>query len=262
MSSSNLVYSTLTPIPPYKSYIPDPTPATIILPTAGAGNSWRLTKAAGVPGNNTRYWLWPYNPQFGNAPPYSAPPVTFLKKNLNSLWARIRVKTSAVNGIATQGALFFNIYTYDYGTAPTQAYSTRFDYSANNLALPLTTGTLTLQTDFEYLVYAFDAPKIVANPAAPGTITEANGQVAGQLTSEMLRDPFDIYTNIPHIPFGAVAYANGAVVPSNIVNVPVLSLSFGTTSSTLTNGADIELLSVGYSANGGTINEEIVLNYV
>jgi hypothetical protein len=254
---STVTYSSFVlPIPPnFNSYIPDPAPNTIIVPSAGTANSWRLTKPAGAPGTGLRWWFWPYNPNFGAATPYSAPSTVFLKKDLNSLWARIRVKNLNIN---TQGAFFFNIYTYDYGSVPSpQTYSTRFDYSANNVALPLTTGALALQTEFEYLVYALDAPKIVANPVATTTITQANGQVPNQLTSEMLRDPYDIHTDIPHVGLSAVAYTNGSVAPSNIVNVPVSAITFGCTSSAITNGVDIELISVGYTANGGTVSEEI-----
>jgi hypothetical protein len=191
--------------------------------------------------------------------------VPIVKKNLNALYAIIRVKSSV--NITIQGALFFNIYTYDYTAAPAQAYSTRFDYQANNIALPYTTGALNFQSGFTYLVYAMDAEKIVASSAAPtpggasSAITQANAQTPNQLTSEMLRDPYDIHTDLPHIPLSAVAYALGTVVPSDINNVPVSGIAFGCPSNAITNGADIELIAVGYRANGGTINEEYSLQF-
>lgn len=250
---------TFTSLPsPYSSWLPDATPNTLINPVAGTGNSWRLTKPAGAGGTGQRWWVWPYNPQWNLTPPFSAPPVTFNKTNLNALYALIRIKTA---NIATQGAFFFNIYTYDYGVAPAQPFTTRFDYSLNNLALPLTTGALALQTEFVYLVYACDAPKIVASPSLGTTIAQANGQTPGQQTTQMLRDPYDIHTTIPHIPMSAVAFTNGVTVPSDINQVPILSLVFGCTSSAITGGVDMEVLSVGYKANGGAINVEYSMQY-
>jgi len=253
---STIVYNNLPPSP--NEFLPSAAPNTLILPTAGTGNTWRLTKPAGAPGLGQRWWFYQYNPQFGNVPPFSTPTTTFLKKDLNCVWARIRVKTA---NIATQGAFFFNIYTYDYATAPNQAFSTRFDYSANTVALPASTGVNTFQNEFEYLVYALDAQKLIASPSLTTTIAIGNGQVPGQLTSEMLRDPYDINTDLTHAGFSAVAVTNGAIVPSNIVNVPVLAIAFACTSSSLTNGCDIELISAGYSANNGAINEEYVTTF-
>jgi hypothetical protein len=166
-----------------------------------------------------------------------------------------------------QGSFFFNIYTYDYANIPpaAQAYSTRFDYNANNLALPLTAGVGTLQGEFTYLVYCLDADKIVANPAVSTTITQANGQTPSQLTTEKLRDPYDIETGRDHVGLSAVAYtAGGAIVPSDINNVPVLSIALACSSSNLTSGADFEVQRIGYIAtaqDGSTINQSYTLSY-
>jgi len=256
---------TYTSVPTPSAWVPNATPNTTIVPAVtGPGTPWRLTKPAGAPGTGQRWWVWPYNlyPTVGAPGPLSTPPtppgVPILKKNLNALYAILRVKTA---NIATQGSFFWNIYTYDAAAAPASNYSNRFDYQANNLALPYTTGALAFQTEFLYLVYACDAEKIVATPSVSTTITQCNGQTPTQLTSQMLRDPYDIHTDLPHIPLSAVAVANGSVIPSDISNVNVSALIFGTTSSALTTGCDIELVAVGYRANGGAINVEYNLQY-
>jgi hypothetical protein len=250
------------------AWIPDLTGFTAVLPTnTGPGTPWRLTKPAGGGGTGHKWWVWPYNPQYLQALPYSPLPAsaTFLKKNLKACWALVKYKGSVP--LNTQGAFFFNIYTYDYTNIPpsTQPYSTRFDYNANNLALPLTTGALALQGEFTYLVYCLDADKIVANPALGTTIAQANGQTPNQLTTEMLRDPYDIETTRNHLGLSAVAYtAGGAIVPSDINNVPVLGIALSCTSSSIASGVDFEVQRIGYVAtaeDASTINVAYTLNY-
>jgi hypothetical protein len=120
---------------------------------------------------------------------------------------------------------------------------------------------MSFQNGFTFLVYAQDAEKTVANPALPGTIAVANGQMPTQLTSEMLRDPYDIHTDLPHIPLNAVAYTLGSPAPADINASAISGLVFATTSSALTAGCDLELIAIGYKANGGAINEEFNLSY-
>jgi hypothetical protein len=243
------------------TWVPDASTNITILPTLGADNSWRLTKPAGAGGTGQRWWVWPYN-NYPNSIPLSSapnPPATpILKKNLNALYAIIRVRNA---NIATQGSFFFNVYQYDFDNPPAGAFSVRHDYQANTAALPDSTATMTFQNGFTYVVFAQDAEKTVANPAAPGTIAVANGQTATQLTSEMLRDPYDIHTTLNHVPLTAVAYAVGSPAPADINASPISAIVFGTTSSSLTTGCDIEVLKIGFKANGGAINEEYSLQY-
>jgi hypothetical protein len=237
---------------PPSDWIPDNQP-----PTLGADNSWRHIKPAGAPGVGIKINWAMYNPYFGQALPYTvpaSPPI--LRKNLNAVWAVIR----PVANIAVQGAIFFNIYTYDVASPPAGGFTSRWDYNANNLALPLTTGAQTLCAGFKYLIYCYDAPKIVATPANLTTITQANGQYPTQTYATRLNDPYDIYTDIPHIPFSAVSlHPNPQTAPIPL-DVQVSGIALNTTSSSLTAGLDVEVLAMGYKAEG-YLNYEYLLEF-
>jgi len=233
-------------------WIPDNQP-----PTLGTDNSWRHIKPAGAPGVGIKINWAMYNPYFGQALPYTVPasPV-ILRKNLNAVWAVIR----PVANIAVQGAIFFNIYTYDVSSPPVGGFTSRWDYNANNLALPLTTGAQTLCAGFKYLIYCYDAPKIVATPANLTTITQANGQYPTQTYATRLQDPYDIYPDIPHIPFSAVSlHPNPQTAPVPL-DVQVSGIALNTTSSSLTAGLDVEVLAFGYKAEG-YLNYQYVLEF-
>jgi hypothetical protein len=248
--SSILVYTTVgTP----SEWVPDNQP-----PTAGTDNSWRHIKPAGAPGVGIKINWAMYNPYYGQSLPYISPPLpTILKKDLNAVWAVIRPNAN----IATQGAIFFNIFTYDTTNPPVGAFTSRWDYNANNLALPLTTGALTLCAGFTYLIYCWDQDKIVATPANLTTITQANGQYPGQTRPYQLHDPYDIYTDIPHVGFSAVSlHPNPQTAPAPL-DVPVSGIALNTTSSSLTAGLDFDVIAFGYRANNGAQNYEYVLNY-
>jgi hypothetical protein len=230
------------------------------------GNYWRALKTAAVAGQK-QDWR-PYNPYFGN-PNYVSPIVpgsivpaspAFKKKDLKTVWALIRPNVR----LTTQGAMFFNIYTLDTVSPPaTGLFTSRFDYSAAVNALPVSTGTQTLEVGFTYLIFCVDYPKLIANPATTTTITACNGQFASQGTNKMLRDPIDLHTDVPHVPFGFVAYTNpgGASDPST---VQVSAISLSTTSSSLTGGLDVDVLAIGWSADdglGGTANYEYNMQF-
>ena len=238
---------------PPSVWIPDQQP-----PTLGATNSWRHIKPAGAPGVGIKINWNMYNPYFGQLLPYTipaSPPI--LRKNLNAVWAVIRPNAN----IAVQGAIFFNIYTYDVASPPGGAFTSRWDYNANNLALPLTTGTQTLCAGFQYLIYCYDAPKIVATPANLTTIAQANGQYPTQTYATRINDPYDIYTDIPHIPFSAVSlHPNPQTAPIPL-DVQVSAIALSTTSSSLTAGLDFDVIAMGYKAEG-YINYKYVLEYV
>ena len=259
IQSSTIIFSTPTFTLPNSIIPSDQNPQ----PGAFGINAWRSVKPAGAPGLGNRINWFIYNSQYGNSPPFIQPSETFTKKNLKSLWAVI----NPVSTINTQGAFFWNIYTYDYTNPPAlSSLTNRFDYSCPAVALPLATSAFTLQNNFKYLVYASDSDKIIATPASAGTITIANGQTPSQLTSEMLRDPYDHLTDIVHTPMNSVAVAtNGAnIVPSDINNAPVSAISFATTSSQLTNVLDFNLERIGYkyiNNYGSTIVKEYNFNY-
>ena len=225
-------------------WVPDQSPPE----AGGTNNGWRFTKAAGGGGGTKKMNWYPYNPLYGLSPPYVQPPASFLKRDLEACWAVI---TPSIN-IATQGVLFFNIFTYDYASPPTSTFSNRWDYCANNLALPLTTGGLTLQAGFKYLICCVDADKIVATPAVITNITNANGQFPSQTQTTKLRDPIDIHTDIPHIAFTAVALTTGTdpTPPADPSQVYVSAIALATTSSSVAGGLDFTVHSIGFRAGG------------
>jgi len=243
-SASNVYYTGGSGVGTPSSWVPDQSPPE----AGGTSNGWRFTKAAGGGGGTKKMNWYPYNPLYGLSPPYTQPVGSFLKRDLQACWAVI---TPAIS-ISVQGVLFFNIFTYDYPSPPTTAFSNRWDYCANNLALPLTTGLLTLQAGFKYLICCVDADKIVATPGALTTITNCNGQFPSQTQTTKLRDPIDIHTDIPHITFTAVALSTGTdpTPPADPSQVYVSAISLSTTSSSVAAGLDFTVHSIGFRAGG------------
>lgn len=235
------------------SWVPDQSPPI----AGGVNNGWRFVKAAGAGGGTAKINWNPYNPYYGQALPLSPASPAFTKKQLNCVWAVITPTVS----INVQGVVFFNLYTYDTTNPPSGAFTSRWDYSANNLALPLTTGGLTLQANFRYLIYCYDAPKIVATPATLTTITNCNGQYPSQSSSELMKDPYDIHTDIPHIGFSAVALTNSSSAPSDPTTVQISQIAFSSTSSAVAAGLDFTVHSIGYRANNGAQTFEYDLVY-
>lgn len=237
------------------SWIPDQSPPE----AGGVDNGWRFTKGAGAGGGTKKMNWYPYNPVYGQSVPYTLPVGTnFLKNQLEALWIVI---TPTIN-ISVQGVIFFNIYTYDYDSPPTPpaTYNNRWDYCCNNLALPLTTGGLTLQSGFKYLLCCVDADKIVATPGSLTNITNCNGQFPSQTQQTKLRDPIDIHTDIPHITMTAVALTTGTdpSPPSDPSQVYVSQFAISTTSSSVAAGLDFTIHSIGYRANGNNVEYDLV----
>lgn len=236
------------------SWVPDQSPPI----AGGVSGGWRFVKAAGAGGGTAKINWNCYNPYYGLSPPLSPAVPAITKKNLNCVWAVI---TPQIN-INVQGVVFFNLYTLNTSVSPTSfAFTSRWDYSANNLALPLTTGGLTLQANFKYLIYCYDAPKIVATPSLTTTIANCNGQYPSQVSTELMKDPYDIHTDIPHIGFSAVALTNDPTAPSDPTTVQISAIAFSSTSSAVTAGLDFTVHSIGYRANGGAQTYEYNLLY-
>ena len=109
--------------------------------------------------------------------------------------------------------------------------------------------------------------------AATGTLGVAqeenayNGQLAiatlqSASQTSFLRDPYDIYTNIPHIPFNANGGAEQNPQPADISNVAISAICITTSSGALSCPTlDFTVERIGFSANNGTINNEYILNY-
>jgi len=170
------------------SYVPDgaiPTSST----TPEGTPCWLYTKPPALTGFN----YYPYNPRFS----VPSAPLPYRKANtgtrLKTLWALIQ---PTVN-IYTSGVIALNVYTYDDANPPTSGfYNTRWAYSNTAGAVAGTSG-VNLFANYTYLVYAYDAPRT--------TNTLGVGQPDNQLWG--LRDPYDIYTGVHHIPLQNVVVA-------------------------------------------------------
>ena len=150
------------------------------VPTSGAvQGGWGFSKAVG----SAAYFNWyMYNPRFG-AP---VAPLPYIKSRIQSVWALIR---PTVN-LYSAGYLAFNLYSYDPANPPLSGfYNTRWAYSNTVGSVAGATGT-NLFAGYTYLIYANDTPRI--------TNTSAIGVPDSQVST--LRDPYDIYTDVNHIP--------------------------------------------------------------
>jgi len=166
-------------------------PPSVIVPDATAPTSsttpdnvpcWLYTKPAGNAGFN---WH-PYNPRFSDP----VAPLPYTKAGtgtrLKTLWALIQ---PTVN-IYTAGLIALNAYSYDDLNPPTSGfYNTRWAYS-NTAGINSGQSGVNLFANFTYLVYAFDAPR-TTNQTGVG---QPDNQDWG------MRDPYDIYTDVHHIP--------------------------------------------------------------
>jgi hypothetical protein len=174
----------------------DLTPPTATVPDATAPTSsttingtpcWLYTKPVGNAGFN---WFM-YNPRFSVplAPlpyrKYSSNPV---QERIQSVWALVQ---PAVNtNIYTAGVIALNLYAFDDANPPTSSFfNTRWAYSNSQGQNNGQTG-VNLYAGFTYLLYAYDAPRI----------TNQTGVGQPDIQDWGLRDPYDIYTDVNHIP--------------------------------------------------------------
>jgi len=235
------------PVP--SSYVPDQSPP---IPNIVGLNGWRFTKPTGV--NTTKINWYMFSPYYGLTPPLVAPVPAIPKSSLTNVWAVI----TTTNPIHIQGYIFFNIYTYDYLNPPTAPafYSNRWTYNMCPNGLPTTTAIPTLCGGYKYLLYCWDAPKLVSTPAISSTIAMANGQFPSQTTSQKLRDPLDIYTDLVHVPLGAVSFnTTNTPQPANPLNVYVSGISIETPTSAVTTALDFTIEAFGYN------DQKFVLTY-
>jgi hypothetical protein len=131
-----------------------------------------------------------YNPRFGapSAPlpyrKYSATP----QDRIQSIWALVQ---PAVNtNIYTAGVIAFNLYSYDDANPPTSGFfNTRWAYS-NSAGINSGQSGVNLYAGVTYLIYAYDAPRL----------TNQTGVGVPDVQDWGLRDPYDIYPDVSHIP--------------------------------------------------------------
>ena len=93
------------------------------------------------------------------------------------------------------------------------------------------------------------------------SILIGNGQYPTQNSQQKLRDPYDIYTDLQHIPFTAVAVASNNPQPADPASVAVSAIAISITSSAISPTLDWTLEAIGYSANNGAQNERYIMNY-
>jgi hypothetical protein len=174
----------------------DLTPPTAIVPDATAPTSsttptgtvcWLYTK----PNTNAGFNWYMYNPRFGSpaAPlPYRKYSSNPAQDRIQSVWALVQ---PAVNtNIYTAGIIALNLYSYDDANPPTTGfYNSRWAYSNTAGTGSGQTG-INLYAGFTYLIYAYDAPR-TANQVGVGT---------PDIQDWGLRDPYDIYPDVNHIP--------------------------------------------------------------
>jgi hypothetical protein len=91
------------------------------------------------------------------------------------------------------------------------------------------------------------------------SILIGNGQYPNQ--TGFLRDPYDIRTDIPHIPFSAVLVATNTPQPADPSSVAVSGIAISGTSGTVSPTLDWTVEAIGYSANNGAQNYSYTLNY-
>ena len=225
------------------------TPATEIVPfstpptastTPGGALCWLYTKPVALTGFN---WYM-YNPRFGNptAPlPYRKYSASPADDRIQSVWALVQ---PAVNtNIYSAGLVALNLYSFDDANPPTSSfYNTRWAYS-NAQGLNSGQNGTNLSAGYTYLLYAFDAPR-TNNTTGVGIPDEQDWG---------LRDPYDIYTDINHIPL------QNCVIAFNPWTDGTNYQSW-TTTGVYTNGMTVVFSGVGLGGTGNGIFYTVVGN--
>lgn len=99
----------------------------------------------------------------------------------------------------------------------------------------------------------------VATEEVSTSILIGNLQTPEQTT--FLRDPYDIYTDIPHVPFNSVTGASKNPQPADISNVAVSKIVIGSTSGTINPTLDWTVEACGYSSIVAGVSKEFILKY-
>jgi len=192
----------------------DLTPPTAIVPDATAPTSsttpegtacWLYTKPVGNAGFN---WYM-YNPRFSSpaAPlPYKKYSSNPAQERIQSVWALVQ---PAVNtNIYTPGIIALNLYSFDDTNPPTSGFfNTRWAYS-NSAGINSGQSGTNLYAGYTYLLYAYDAPRI----------TNQTGVGQPDIQDWGLRDPYDLYTDIHHIPLQNCVIAFNPDASTNFIS--------------------------------------------
>lgn len=212
---------------PPTAIVPDATPPTSSTTPEGTA-CWLYTKPVGNAGFN---WYM-YNPRFGSALaplPYKKYSANNLQERIQSVW--VLVQPAVNTNIYTAGIIALNLYSFDDANPPTSGFfNTRWAYSNSAGINSGQTGT-NLYAGYTYLLYAYDAPRI----------TNQTGVGQPDRQDWGLRDPYDIYTDIHHIPLQNCVIAFNPDATTNFI-------TWTTTTAFLTGQTCV------YSGFGGTPN--------
>jgi hypothetical protein len=153
---------------------------------------------------------------------------------------------------------------------------------------PQTTSTLNINTTqptagVRYTILSVGNTNWVAigaSVATVGCVFTANGTTAtgnGTCTFEVntslligngvtptqtsfLREPYNLYTNLPHITLNTVANATPGAIVGDAEELPITALVFGTTSSAVSPTLDLSVEYLGYStAQGGSYQFQMIV---
>ena len=104
------------------------------------------------------------------------------------MWALVQPTVNT--NIYVAGVVALNLYSYDNANPPTSGfYNTRWAYS-NSSGINSGQSGVNLYANYTYLLYASDAPRI----------TNQVGVGVPDIQDSGLRDPYDLYPDVNHIP--------------------------------------------------------------
>ena len=200
----------------------------------------------------------PYYPTIITGQPltYAGETPRIKKKNMKSLWAVITPHIN-MSGSGLFGYFFFNLYTFNETVGSPLAYTNRFDYIITKAVENFANETSAfLVAGHKYLIYAKDSHKYIANATDQNSFY-ASSSFPSQLTTNMMKDPYDLYTDIPHVPFNYTAVKAPSITVMKITGVdgtfncnPLYVA--GTTGSYLADGQKVMIQ--GSFANGIIVN--------
>jgi len=207
-------------------------------------------------------------------PQSNAPTTSFRKSQLQNAWFLVKFNAD----FAMQGNLSIQIETYAYQSLNTSnTYTGRWAYSlplqqnygfTAGATTNISTGTTIprLRAGFTYLLYAGDNSPSVS-PAASQYLPGGAGLFSPSQVSveDTLRNPYNIYTQFPHLGLTSCLYSSNAVQPtygsSNAYTDPgaveVASIYLNTSSTAPFSGVgqtliDFNVLAMGYTGVGSS----------
>ena len=204
--------------------------ATQSIPTGTSGSPWNFTK------NNIATTSISWNMLTLTSIP---PPIPLIAKSyLQSVYFIIKPNINIQNIASPQtNVLSLNLYSYSATGIP-NFYNTRWSYN-------MLSTTTTLFAGYTYLLYALDIQRT----------TTGNGTSVPPIQTTFLRDPYDIYTDIPHIAMQNVITAGSTA--TNYQDVALTLIAIVSTPSAIVGGVNFDILECGFKY--GSINNKYTL---